>query len=598
MRLSIIAVVFTALIKHVNGDFGVDHPLFLVSRITEDQKWCLTANEEATEVSLELCDFGGAPNSQVWYRTDDEQILTSLVPLDTDSLGNNRCLAYEDDKVFINACDSDRIRFDSWPGWPWEAGEYAPSESKLKAKSDPGGCVAPKDETPSAGGEITLLSCDEADSGRRVVWRFYFVSCDGRGGGSTRLCNDDGCIQADNSNRVKVVEALYSDQWGKDGGPVEATCLGVGIIHLDRDPSLCLQKVTQDGDQVQVHPCECNNELQQFGCEYWSDLSLPCMYTTEGSDSVISSENCDAVPESKLIGVPDYYPADEYPVTLLTAGQYTWQRTVEAGEREVRARAPTCFKDGVNLGCFICVIQQGDGNFRVLRSQNPGDCENKVGNSIFKSGFSLKQPNGETYYTRLQRDGNLLTQTSDRKKTVWKTCSNQPNTNDEYALVLNADDSLSILTSDGNEIWNSETDEPCNVDRPLVLMSSASGGRNIVEHRSEFKVYDPLTDTDICVRLQGDGNFRVLRGGCTNGSGTVIFRSGFVGQDTYYTKLQRDGNLITFTESGDWVWKTCSSQGSVSQDFFLVLGKDDKLSIINDAGEPIWHSSFDRTCFA
>ena len=130
---------------------------------------------------------------------------------------------------------------------------------------------------------------------------------------------------------------------------------------------------------------------------------------------------------------------------------------------------------------FICVVQQGDGNFQVLRTESPEDCENKSGTSLFQSGFSLEQPS-EKYYTRLQRDGNLITRTTDRKKTVWKTCSAQANADDEFSLVLNEDETLSILSSDGSEIWNSETDETCYIDRPLVLMSSASGGRNI--HRA------------------------------------------------------------------------------------------------------------------
>ena len=85
--------------------------------------------------------------------------------------------------------------------------------------------------------------------------------------------------------------------------------------------------------------------------------------------------------------------------------------------------------------------------------------------------------------------------------------------------------------------------------------------------------------------------------------GKVIFRSGYSlnlpNKEKYFTKLQRDGNLITFTsQSEEWVWKTCSSQGSVSQDFFLVVDKDDTLSIINKAGKRIWNSAFDETCFA
>lgn len=70
MILYIITFLMIVVLQYANGEYGIDHPLFVVSWVTEERRWCLTANDEATDVSLELCDFDRAPANQIWYRTD------------------------------------------------------------------------------------------------------------------------------------------------------------------------------------------------------------------------------------------------------------------------------------------------------------------------------------------------------------------------------------------------------------------------------------------------------------------------------------------------------------------------------------------------
>lgn len=93
MELFITFFLLIVFLQHVDGEYGIDHPLFVVWG-TENKIWCLTANSDATEVSLQLCDFEGAPANQIWYRTDDENFLTSLVPFDGWANENNSCLSH------------------------------------------------------------------------------------------------------------------------------------------------------------------------------------------------------------------------------------------------------------------------------------------------------------------------------------------------------------------------------------------------------------------------------------------------------------------------------------------------------------------------
>ena len=589
MKFLITTSLLIAFLQRASSEYGIDLPVIIVSRITKEKRWCLTASDDATDVSLQRCDFEGAPASQIWYRTDDENFLTSIVPFDGNVNSNNSCLSDDNGKLFISPCEigGGEQRFYSWPG------------PVVTIESHSQGCVGLKDETPRTGGEITIIPCE---NNGRSTWRYHYISCDPLSGNYGyqyyRLCNNGGCIKAFNagtrktSNKVKVVVEPFADWWAFDGEAFDAICFGTGLLRLLRNPTLCLQtgngtEPVKEGTQMRVYPCDCNSELQQNKCDR---EFLGCIIKSAGSDRVVyGGESCWSNPNRISQQMPQV--DNEFPVPLITA-HADFDIKVESGDR---------FVANIADGRLICIVQQNDGNFRVLRVEDPGDCEDNSGTLIFDSGFSLKLPSNEKYYTRLQRDGNLVTRKSDSRKVVWKTCSAQGGMNDEVSLVLNENNSLSILSSIGDEIWNSEIDKSCYIGRPLILMTTAPGGQNKLEYGHPLKVSDPLTDSDVCLVQQGDGNFKVLRGGCNSGAG--LFRSGYSlnlpNNEKYYTKLQRDGNLITFKSvSGEWVWKTCSSQGAVSKVFSLVVDKDDTLSIIDENGELIWNSAFDSTCFA
>jgi hypothetical protein len=92
------------------------------------------------------------------------------------------------------------------------------------------------------------------------------------------------------------------------------------------------------------------------------------------------------------------------------------------------------------------------------------------------------------------------------KNGFWQTCSAQGDVSDDFSLVLNEDNMLSILNPEWGEIWSSATDETCCVDcSMLVLLSSAPDGHDKLECKDPLKVPDPLTNSDIClVQPQGE----------------------------------------------------------------------------------------------
>jgi len=142
-----------------------------------------------------------------------------------------------------------------------------------------------------------------------------------------------------------------------------------------------------------------------------------------------------------------------------------------------------------------------------------------------------KLPSNEQckYFTKLQPDGNLLTQEIDSGTAVWKTCSEQGNVSEDFWLVLNADDTLSILNKNGSTIWNSAADETCFYcyNRPLVLTSSPPHTPSVANFGNPLVTLDRLTGYNMCIIQQGDGNFRVLRGSdCTNNQGDRLCHSG------------------------------------------------------------------------
>ena len=262
--------------------------------------------------------------------------------------------------------------------------------------------------------------------------------------------------------------------------------------------------------------------------------------------------------------------------------------------RQVESNWPAVIPSGDDV---VCVLQQLDGNLRVIHSATKEDCLESKGRVIFDSKYSLDLYGDDSYVTKLQRDGNLVTRKVSTMETVWSTCNTGEGNIAEYSLVLNSDDTISIVDENERVYWKSDEDPVCpEALRELVLLRSADGyERRVDSSTQEVHVDDPYSYPDICLVQQSDGSFRVLRSyGCGDNSGRVFFDTDLaLSPDRYVTTLQKDGNLVTRHQpTGQWVWQSYSAQSGVRDDFSLLLNQDNSLSIIySNTGKVIWKST-------
>ena len=581
-----------------------DHPLYLVSRITEDNRWCATvSDDDESSVVLQPCDFDSAPPNQIWYRRDYEDFSSALFE------PGERCMGYTNvnDTFALTDCFNDTIPTrTSWWQEYWKDGTAV----QLSDYGEGPLCAAPVDDNPSPGDNIQMLPC--RDEGR-YAWHFEYASCLPvvNSGWTFRMCGETGCAKAmnpgvrDASNRIGiVVDPNDGDVWLFDSRFDDALCMGTGLMRLKSDPSLCLQQghggSPRDGSWMRVYPCECNNPYQQFYCgEPGQTRTDPSLYMATNKDSnLVILREYDAADAYPLW--PEYEPT-RLPMVLL------WH--YPGATRRVWFNDPVVFEDPQQTDTYICLFQQGDGNLRILRSSSVEECNNNSGDLIYHTNFSrdLAGPDGHRYFTQLQRDGNLVTRKVSSLEWVWSTCSESQI--GDYSLVLNPDDTLSIFDENGQKTWDSSANvESCVAPSrdPIVLLQATDGNIRKIRSGEKWTIPDqdgnPNFDTPVCLYQKDDGSFVVGYSGCESNE-TFFFESGISKHlpdgEKYYTALQNDGNLVTRREnSREWVWKSCSRQAAVG-DFSLVLNEDNSLSIISyPDGKSIWNSAKDRSCVA
>ena len=308
----------------------------------------------------------------------------------------------------------------------------------------------------------------------------------------------------------------------------------------------------------------------------------------------------------------DDYPLELFSIVPRSAGgiRTPHDNHIHVGEPRIIPEPST--------GAVICLFQQVNGNFRILRSLSPADCNKNVGTLLYQSGVRIPVPSGQQYFTRMQWNGNLYTRTyvgddENDSKGVWKTVSPENYDHKPFFLVLNDDDSLDILDENDTSIWNSvngetciATDtwgESCGIHRPMPLLKTIPRDqRTIGPDSTPIVKRDDLSNSYVCVIQEVTGNFRVVRGNdCMNNNGDVLYESGLNVLDTnstesFVTHLQRDGNLITrHSVTQETAWKTCSYQPYI-QEYELVLTSSDSLAIVGADGTVAWESTRDDSC--
>lgn len=580
-----------------------DHPLFLVSRISIDPLWCITVDDD-NNIVLDVCDFDNSPPNQIWYRRDSEDFSTAL------GEPGEHCLGFDDENPFVlTSCNYDhdftRLSTTWWQEY-WGDGPKRTDAVQITNYND-GLCMAPEDEIITAGlTQVRMLPCQ--DEGR-FAWHFHFDSCPLVATQPLRMCDGSGCIKAMNpgtqkdANRVELVNHAESDVWLFDSWYDDALCMGNGLLRLESNPSFCLQQghngEPRDGTWIRVYPCDCNNPYQQFSCGDPGNTGSVTPFlalTTERQRNLVTLRQNAANSELVYPLWPEYASSDELPLVMMSFRYGT--------HHFVDYNSPIVISDH-RRDSFICLFQQGDGNFRILRSPSVSACHKNAGKLLFHSGFHQEYSgfNNGRFYTLLQGDGNLITRSWWNREWIWKSCSNGEA--GRYSLVLHSDDSLSIVDASGRKIWE-PANEGCVAPTrdPIVLM--ATTGLNQLRSGDEVKIYKRSDNStlfySLCIHQQGDGNFRVNYSTCAS-SRTMLFHSGLskpVLNDLYITTLQRDGNLVTReSKSGQWAWKTGSSQSGEPRDYLLVLNDDQSLAIVDlKSGRSIWDSASNISFFA
>ena len=237
----------------------------------------------------------------------------------------------------------------------------------------------------------------------------------------------------------------------------------------------------------------------------------------------------------------------------------------------------------------VFLFQNPNGNLQIIEGP-PKD----PGSLIWESG-KVSQA-GAKYFTRLQGDGHLITLKvkNGNQSLHWKSNTSEDGTLDYYFLLAcsntrNGYSNVAIyqgLPSEGG--WGIITWD--------TIYHTASPSSDLMN--SFPSAYPTKATPDLCfdaIFLEGDqiinhgetvekigsflyhnpnGNLEV-RMGTIQSPGSLVWESGKVGQKeaTYYTKLQGDGNLITWkVENGNKSlhWKSNTSENDSFKYYFLL----------------------------
>jgi len=246
----------------------------------------------------------------------------------------------------------------------------------------------------------------------------------------------------------------------------------------------------------------------------------------------------------------------------------------------------------------VYITQQTDGNLVVYQNGRP----------LWASGVRLPR---QSYFTVLQKDGNLVTRAPNRK-VVWATDSHTADgLKGSCFFAINTNDAeLEIIR--GNELEPAET-----------LWKSGTLDELLGEELNKDLTFDELMKTDTVLgvgeSVEFDGGFLtqeasgrlVLRQYQREGSPREVWSSSvddILEDYNYYSILQGDGNLVTYDGDGKDVWDSNSvMEGGYYGNFFLVVVKDDdsngedKLAIIHGSlsnpDDTVWEETIELTPF-
>jgi len=220
-----------------------------------------------------------------------------------------------------------------------------------------------------------------------------------------------------------------------------------------------------------------------------------------------------------------------------------------------------------SYGDRVYITQQYDGNLVIYRNNK----------ALWATGTNLRN---DEYYTFLQKDGNLVTRTSNGRD-VWASDSHTDTRESCFFAINTNDAALEIIR--GNEF------EPTK-----ILWTSETLSELLGEEFNRDVTFDQIMQTDdilmVDERFDFDGGFLtqektgrlVLKQYQANGAPEEIWSSVVdpdLPEDKYFTILQGDGNLVTYVRDENFqlvdVWDSNSvKENGYFGNFFLVVARE------------------------
>jgi hypothetical protein len=158
---------------------------FLVSHASENEDWCITANQGVTDgagLGLNVCDFDNAPDRQLFLLDADGKMHSKVDP--------TQCLVVEQGTEAVS--DGARIKFLRCDAQvSFNTFVHNRTTDKIRVAQDSTYCLKQTGNAPQDTDTIRAYPCDENDSGFSFDYRHY--ACKRNGFEDVECCHSDDC---------------------------------------------------------------------------------------------------------------------------------------------------------------------------------------------------------------------------------------------------------------------------------------------------------------------------------------------------------------------------------------------------------------------
>ena len=238
---------------------------------------------------------------------------------------------------------------------------------------------------------------------------------------------------------------------------------------------------------------------------------------------------------------------------------------------------------------------------------------------VLQSGQTLQAPH-HTYFLSLQHDGNLVLYSSTHHvsaNAIWASGTNGKG-HGPYHLRMQDDGNLVIYDSQNHAIWASDThhkgaqghflqvqDDGNAViydgDFKPIWATNTNRGKEVIGDRLKT---DEALHTGSCLKangqsyylkLQEDGNL-VIYSSSHHDPSNAIWSTGThgKGQGPHVLRMQADGNLVLYDAHGKPTWASDTYQKG-AHGHFLCMQEDGNLVVYDGHSKPVWASNTNRS---